>query len=653
MLIASSNNKAVENVSAELPAIGAIAEDAKELRYFEPLADTLLGQKAWGAIAAVLGNASNRSTFRNRLWWDKDTGLFNYLKTVCGVNVEIDTEDGKTRPPRIVADLDPPVDHREALRNWHRARERFENLRKQVKAQSEAVELFRLRCRHLPGLEQAFIACRDHGSVRPGFLQRLFRLRRYREWRAEHLALSSHLAERGKAAVTAGVMPKAAAAHLGTSPWLGFGADGKATAIDQMLGPELARLREERATRTCTVVDPDFFAKGGEHVQPSAPWYTEEEHRQRDALFVAALDLHRAFIDAAAKPLRHNLNAAFQIIDGKGFSDVNKDGLIPDLWSSLFLVVPAMSTTFASVATMLARVPPQSLGWLLVDEAGQAPPQQAVGALMRVRRAIVVGDPVQVEPVVLLPEDLTTAICKTFGFDAQRFGAPAASVQTLADEATAWFAEFPARVGSRTVGVPLLVHRRCADPMFSIANRVAYEGMMVQAKRPGASPIRDRLGPARWIHVEGSGQDKWCEAEGRAALEMLEDMVEAGITPDLYLVTPFVVVADGLRRMIRESAVLRAALPDIDNWVRNRVGTVHTVQGREAEAVIFVLGAPNADQTGARGWAGKSPNLLNVAVTRAKEVVYVIGNRSLWQSAGVFSDLNAQLARWEAKARTN
>ncbi|MFT4055736.1 MAG: hypothetical protein QM681_14625 [Novosphingobium sp.] len=120
MLIASSNNKAVENVSAELPAIGAIAEDAEDLRYFEPLADRLLGQKAWGAIAAVLGNASNRAAFKDRFWWDEDTGLFNYLKTVCGANVEIDTGDGKTRPPRIVVDLDPPVDHREALRCWHR-----------------------------------------------------------------------------------------------------------------------------------------------------------------------------------------------------------------------------------------------------------------------------------------------------------------------------------------------------------------------------------------------------------------------------------------------------------------------------------------------------------------------------------------------------
>jgi energy-coupling factor transporter ATP-binding protein EcfA2 len=650
MLIASSNNKAVENVSAELPAMGAIADDAGGLRYFKPLADGLLGDEAWGAIAAVLGNAANRGAFKDRFWWDQDTGLFSYLKTICGTKVEIDTSDGGKRPPRLVSELDPPLDHREALRRWSVARNRFRERRKQVAAQSAEVEQFRLRCHYLPALATALASCREHGLTRPGLLQRLFGLRRYRNWRAEHLPFSTHMGNIGNAAARAKILPPTIAAIVGRSPWLNlFGAEDKATRIFQALEPAIAMLRKERTARNVTVVDDDFFGLGREHVQPAAPWFTSAEQHNRDSLFEAALDLHRAFIDAAAKPLRHNLNAALQIIDGRGFPDAAKDEAIPDLWSSLFLVVPAMSTTFASVGTMLGRLPPESLGWLLIDEAGQASPQQAVGALMRVKRAIVVGDPVQVEPVVLLPDQLTTAICRSFGVDAERFGAPAASVQTLADDATSWFAEFPARTGSRMVGVPLLVHRRCAEPMFSIANRVAYEGLMVKERPARASAIRDILGPTRWIDIQGSGYDKWSEEEGSVAIGMVERIVAASVTPDIYLVTPFVVVADGLRRMIRESPALRASVPDIDLWARDRVGTIHTVQGREAEAVIFVLGAPNADQNGARAWAGRTPNLLNVAMTRAKEAAYVIGNRSLWRSAGVFADLDSLLGRQEAK----
>ena len=49
------------------------------------------------------------------------------------------------------------------------------------------------------------------------------------------------------------------------------------------------------------------------------------------------------------------------------------------------------------------------------------------------------------------------------------------------------------------------------------------------------------------------------------------------------------------------------------------------------------------DQKGARMWAGMTPNLLNVAITRAKEVIYVVGNKSLWKEAGVFKELHDRI----------
>jgi hypothetical protein len=293
---------------------------------------------------------------------------------------------------------------------------------------------------------------------------------------------------------------------------------------------------------------------------------------------------------------------------------------------------------------MLGQLPPESLGWLFIDEAGQAIPQAAVGAILRSRRAIVVGDPVQIEPVVVLPDILTKAICLRFGVDPEYYAAPCASVQTLADAASAYTSEFQTHVGSRSVGVPLLVHRRCSDPMFSISNAIAYSGLMVQAKVPKSSAIRDVLGPSKWIHIEGVGEDKWCRAEGDEVLRLLAQMKQASVRPNLYIITPFVIVEEGLRKTVRESGILSGWIDEDDwRWTNERIGTVHTAQGREAEAVILVLGAPHPAQAGTRGWAGRRPNLLNVAVTRAKEAVYVIGNRQLWHDAGLFKELDKRL----------
>ena len=124
---------------------------------------------------------------------------------------------------------------------------------------------------------------------------------------------------------------------------------------------------------------------------------------------------------------------------------------------------------------------------------------------------------------------------------------------------------------------------------------------------------------------------------------MLHQLRHAGVKPDIYIVTPFVVVAE-FTSSGRESGILKGWVnEDKWRWVKQRIGTVHTAQGREAEAVIFVLGVPRPAQTGARGWAGGRPNLLNVAVTRAKEAIYVVGNRQLWREAGLFRELERRV----------
>lgn len=105
-----------------------------------------------------------------------------------------------------------------------------------------------------------------------------------------------------------------------------------------------------------------------------------------------------------------------------------------DLWDSFFLVVPLVSTTFASFDRLMDGMNEASLGWLIVDEAGQASPQQAVGALWRSARALVIGDPLQIEPVSTVPTGLLRAICSSYGgAHPDLWAAPRASVQTVTD----------------------------------------------------------------------------------------------------------------------------------------------------------------------------------------------------------------------------
>lgn len=71
---------------------------------------------------------------------------------------------------------------------------------------------------------------------------------------------------------------------------------------------------------------------------------------------------------------------------------------------------------------------------------------------------------------------------------------------------------------------------------------------------------------------------------------------------------------------------------------------MHAFQGKEARIVLFVLGCDFNTQ-GAANWAGQKPNLVNVAVTRAKDLLYVIGDVDLWHNRGFFSDLEKALPK--------
>jgi len=688
MVVASSNNKAVENVSAELPNLDAIADDAHELRYFKTMSDALYQSETWGAIAAVLGNMQNRSRFKQVFWWDDDNGLNNYLRAATGMMQEVEITDPETgkvqrRTPRIVEVEQPPSTREEALDQWKGARKRFLGALDKSRQWQTWLESLRTDLARLPALAQTeadAMAKRDaatehaqrlgatlatarqvevealrqlqyaekelceHGLTKPGFWPRLFRTRAAREWSDKLAALRANHrgAERQQTKTTVERRriedEHQRAVHEQQNAETAWQA---ACAQHQQAKQRLAEAQQKYGV---DLADAAFFALEYRKRHQMTPWFPPSAQRLRDEVFISAMAMHRAFIDAAAKPLRHNLGAFMNVFTTQTLRGAEKQALLEDLWASFFLVVPLVSTTFASVNRMLGKLPTESLGWLFVDEAGQALPQAAVGGLLRTRRAVIVGDPVQIEPVVALPDILTQAICRRFGVDPDQYSAPSASVQTLADSASAYASEFQTYVGSRSVGVPLLVHRRCSEPMFGISNKIAYSGLMVSAKLSKPSSIRDALGPSAWIHVEGSGEDKWCQDEGDEVLRMLRKIKQAGATPDLYVITPFVIVADRLRQVLREGNILtRWVSEDEGRWINERIGTVHTAQGREAEAVILVLGAPHPTQTGARGWAGSRPNLLNVAVTRAKEAIYVIGNRQLWREAGLFRELDKQL----------
>jgi AAA domain len=608
MVVASSNNGAVENVTNEIPGPDGIDDQWRAAAGAVDYFGTTAGAGNWAMIAARLGNRTNRNDFARSFWFSDQTSMLAILKAA---------------PPAV---------------DWRGAVAAFRAAQAKVTALSSERTVVARAITRLSG------AARDsldtHRRGKPSwfaFLSPRGRQAR-RAWNAQH----SELGERFTAADRQRFQARGAVDDLNTSVGEAAHAESKAdTDLDQ-LDREIAGLRrqinEARQRWGDHVPDGPQYAQtqdleGIALREKSAPWADPEFTAARTELFLAALRLHKALILAEARTFRQNLSAMMDILSGKGRPS---DAATLAAWQTFFLVVPVVSTTFASFDRLFSGLGRESLGWLFVDEAGQAPPQYAAGAVWRARRAVIVGDPLQLKPVVTLPWGGQRALLREFDVGEQ-WAPGRTSVQQVADRLAAYGTALPGPSGAEPVwvGTPLRVHRRCERPMFDICNRIAYDGLMVYG-----TPDRGAFyGQDTWCDVGSArAEGHWVPAEGEALHRMLSRLRDGGIPAEqIRVISPFRLVA------AKSAGVHEAVFPGVSADQRRQwVGTVHTMQGKEADVVILVLGGDPA-RPGARRFATEEPNLLNVAVSRARRRLYVIGNREFWSSQPYFDVLAARI----------
>lgn len=654
MVVASANNGAVENVTLEIPAQDSVTPWQHDIDHYAELATALLNirsteaspatpKQAWGLIAARLGNKKNREDFRDVFWFTdkqrKRRGIQDILKE-CVPSPTVWTEavrafrraDDQVKTlqrqreqvfralgevPGLAAEIEEERGRAEA------AEHRVRSVRVRLGQAQEAVTAAE---REAAGREARRLKHRD---FRPGFVTALFSLgKAVREWRAEDHDLAL------------GVQEAEQSLHDARTRLRGVQREERefANRLDQhrhrledlrRRHDQLTSITAEAAERWGTAVPTGDWWTDERRRELTAPWTDAEWSDARVRLFIEALRLHRAFLEAEPERMRKNLHAAMDILQGTVPHDAPPAG-VEAAWQSLFFVIPVISTTFASVSRLFSHLGRESVGWLFIDEAGQATPQSAVGAIWRAKRVVVVGDPLQLEPVVTLPFTAQQALRRTFAVE-ETWLPGKTSVQRLADQSNRFGTFLPDGDDQVWVGAPLRVHRRCLDPMFTIANTIAYDGMMIHATPEPANPL-DQAPPSKWLHVPATESDgHWIPAEGaelRKVLSALRD--RCGINPDqVFVIAPFRDIADQIQRLKRQFPGLRG-------------GTIHTAQGKEADVVVLVLGGDPA-KPGAKSWAASKPNLVNVAASRARQRLYVIGDHSAWSSRPYFTTLAQHL----------
>ncbi|OLN21315.1 DNA helicase [Domibacillus antri] len=654
MVVASSNNGAVENISKEFPQEDQIirsdekskfknyeelyAKEAKELSMYPSVAGDLLGNdtNAWGLFSGALGKSDNISSFGWKLQGAKDNE-YSFL-----AQLEKDSKQVK-------------------LEDWQKAVKEFQEVYKSIQLKKSQLQQF----------AEQFKVAQVSNSQLEGLKEQIRKLKEKRsntENEIEHLEQQKQLTEQ----------------QIQTLPKPSFfqkligNKNKQKTMLQEELNTILLNLKEkgsklyqeknqiEEKNRNIQVLrknltgytkQRDYYEKQGlvlpeegywsdsqeayEHRQLKTIWLTDELNFERGVLFLKAMKLHKLLLIFNFRAIKSTI----RLLNNRKSLNLNDSKhrlYLKNMWQIIHLITPVVSTTFASFNAMYRGIEKDFIDYLFIDEAGQASPQQAAGALWRSKKAIVVGDPIQIEPVVTIDQTILEDVRAYLNLD-NRYIDPGTSVQTLADQANPYGM---LATNGQWIGTPLWVHRRCLNPMFTIANKIAYDNKMVLAKKSS--------GKSTWFDCKGIATNRqFVKEQGELVAEHIVELWEkAEGPPNVYIISPFTSVKEGVKEVIRSRfKEMQVSKKEINNWLKKSVGTVHTFQGKEADVVYLVTGT-DENSDGAANWSCSKPNLLNVAVTRAKEEFYVIGDYKRFSTKQYYSSIIEDIDEVKLDSRT-
>jgi very-short-patch-repair endonuclease len=318
------------------------------------------------------------------------------------------------------------------------------------------------------------------------------------------------------------------------------------------------------------------------------------------------------------------------------------------LFPQVARILPCWAVTSLSAR---GRLPfqPAIFDAVVIDEASQCDIASALPLLYRARRAVIIGDPLQLKHVSTVAPQQDRMVLSAHGL-AEGRAAWAYSVNSLFDLARS-LCRYEDIVNLRD-------HHRSHRDIISFSNRHFYRGGLRIATDQEMLKRPYRAGPAvRWIDLRGKvtrppGGGALNNTEAAAVVaEVRQLAVERGYEGTIGVVTPFRAQANRIRSLVHQDPDLARQLASL-HFV---VDTVHGFQGDERDVIFFspVVSAGVHEST--LRFLKSHGNLFNVAITRAKSELVVIGDRQAALDSGVsylaaFADYSRNLDAREPHA---
>ncbi len=275
----------------------------------------------------------------------------------------------------------------------------------------------------------------------------------------------------------------------------------------------------------------------------------------------------------------------------------------------------------------------------VIDEASQSDIPSAIPILFRSKKATMVGDPYQLTHVSNLTVGKDSLLRQRSGLiemDDLKFSYVDNSIYDL-------FAR------SKWISPVFLSDTyRSAFDIADYSNRTFYNGKLVIATDGTKLKSPPGLKPGiHWTDIESTiraagGGGCFSMEEVATIYDIVEDLLlKKTYSGTIGIIAPFRNQANRLQDRIFGGGIPQEKL----THAALHVDTAHGFQGDERDLIIFSLCSGSDMPRGSLGFIKNKPNLFNVAVSRARAVLHVVGNRTWAQNCGIKHIQNLAIKR--------
>ena len=269
---------------------------------------------------------------------------------------------------------------------------------------------------------------------------------------------------------------------------------------------------------------------------------------------------------------------------------------------------------------------------VVFDEASQCDIASALPLLYRAKRAVIIGDPQQLSHISRIKPHQDQQFLDRYDLVADYIHW-AYSSSSLFETARSY------ADGEDIVG--LKDHHRSHADIINFSNQHFYDGRLRIATR------YDRLKPLSangrlesgilWYNIKGqtfrpNTGSAVNRKEAAAVINALKRLLlELKYPGSVGVVSPFRAQANLIRELWSQNDTLQRPLDEADCLS----DTVHRFQGDERDIMIFSPVISDGAQEGALTFLKNNRNLFNVAITRARALFVVVGDKETLRNSGV------------------